>query len=157
VRHRHPAWFARAAWSLLEQEPENAAADERDLHRLSVTLHAAITLHHSAAARVLGAQLACLGHLATGDWFHMCMARLLGQAAVLDGDRATASSYFVQALVSADTIGFRPEIALSHLHISEVFLEDHDLYSALQHLDTAVPELEDMLMRPALATCARSS
>jgi RNA polymerase sigma factor (sigma-70 family) len=142
-------------WPLLDQEPGRTGEDERDLHRLSVTLYAAITLEHSEGARALATRLACVDHLAIGDWFHMCMARLLGEAAALNGDRATARSYFERAIESAGKIAFRPEIALSHLHLAENFLEDADHSSALQHLDIAVPELRDMQMRPTLERALR--
>src|SRR4051794_8309447 len=69
------------AWPLLEQEPTRTDEDDRDLHRLTVALHTAISLEHAAAARALAERLACVGHLAIGDWFHMSMARLLGEAA----------------------------------------------------------------------------
>jgi DNA-binding CsgD family transcriptional regulator/tetratricopeptide (TPR) repeat protein len=143
------------AWRLLDQEPGTQGEDDRDLHRLTAALHAAITLEHSEAARALAARLACVAHLAIGDWFHMSMARLLGEAAVLNGERATARSYFAQALASAAKIGFRPEIALSNLHIAEQLLEDVDHSGALQHLDVAMTELRDMHMRPALERAQR--
>jgi DNA-binding CsgD family transcriptional regulator len=142
-------------WSLLDQEPGRTGEDERDVHRVTVTLHAAITLQHAEAARALAARLACVGHLAIGDWFHMCMARLLGETALLIGDRASARNYFAQALETAGKIGFRPEIALTQLHIAEQLLEDADHSGALHHLDVAIPELEAMRMRPALEGALR--
>ena len=83
------------------------------------------------------------------------MARLLGEAGLLIGDRVSARSYFAQALDTAGTIGFRPEIALTHLRIAEQLVEDEDHSGALQHLDVAVPELQDMQMRPALERALR--
>jgi DNA-binding CsgD family transcriptional regulator/tetratricopeptide (TPR) repeat protein len=144
------------AGPLLDEEPSRTGEDDRDLHRVTVALHAALTLEHAEAARSLAARLACVGHLATGDWVHACMARLLGQAALLIGDRASARRYFAQALETAGKIGFRPELALTHLHIAEQLLEDADHSGALQHLGLVIPELEAMRMRPALERALRA-
>jgi DNA-binding CsgD family transcriptional regulator len=143
------------AWPILDQELVRTGEDDRDLHRVTVALHAAIILEHSEATRALAGRLACVGHLATGDWVHACMARLLGEAALLIGDPASARSYFAKSLESAGKIAFRPEIALSHLHIAEQSLVDGDQAIALQHLDVALPELDDMKMRPALERALR--
>jgi DNA-binding CsgD family transcriptional regulator len=113
-------------------------------------LQAAIALGHREAARTLGAQLACVAHLSTGDWVPTCLARHLGAAAALNGDRISARAYYAQALQSAGKIGFRPEMALTHLQLSELLLEEADGAGAIEHLDLAIPELEDMGMRPAL-------
>ena len=65
---------------------------------LTLMLQAAIALEHREAARALAAQLACVAHLATGDWVPTCLARHLGAAATLNGDRMSARAYYGQAL-----------------------------------------------------------
>jgi DNA-binding CsgD family transcriptional regulator len=82
-----------------------------------------------------------------------CIARHLGDAAALPGDRAAARARYLQALESAGKIRFRPELALSHLRLAELMVEDADdvtRYEALEHLDVAIPELRDMKMQPAV-------
>jgi DNA-binding CsgD family transcriptional regulator len=82
-----------------------------------------------------------------------CIARHLGDAAVLLGNGAAARAYYLQALESAGKIRFRPELALTHLSLGELLLEDGEdegRSEALEHLDIAIPELRDMQMRPWL-------
>src|SRR5262249_34925139 len=82
-----------------------------------------------------------------------CVARLLGDAAVLAGDRTAARAYYLQALEAAGRIRFRPELALTHLRLAELLLEggdDHAQSEALQHLNVAIPELQDMHMQLGL-------
>src|SRR6266516_4742575 len=88
------------------------------------TAPSAIVLEDREPARALAARLACVAHLATADWFLVCVARLLGATAALNGDRLAARAYYVQALESAGKIGFRPEIALTHLQLAELLLEE---------------------------------
>jgi DNA-binding CsgD family transcriptional regulator len=124
------------------------------IHDLVPLLHAAVLFEHRGAARVLSEQLACVAHVAISDWrFPTCLARQLGDAAVLLGDRAAARGYYAQALVAAGKIRFRPELALTHLSLGELLLEEADDApppEALEHLDLAIPELRDMKMQPAL-------
>jgi DNA-binding CsgD family transcriptional regulator len=80
-----------------------------------------------------------------------CIAHHLGDAAALLGNRAAARDYYLQALESAGKIRFRPELALTHLRLAELLVEDDAARSeALDHLDIAIPELGDMHMRPWL-------
>jgi DNA-binding NarL/FixJ family response regulator len=61
-----------------------------------------------------------------------------------------ARAYYLQALEVAGKIRFRPELALTHLRIAELSMDDDDDAESLQHLDLAIPELRDMKMVPAL-------
>jgi hypothetical protein len=131
-----------------------AGSDEEfPMAQLILLLQAAVVLEHKAAAKALVARLACVAHL-IGD-FHVCtcIARHLGDAAALEGDRAEARAYYLQAVDSAAKIRFRPELALTHLRLAELPFEEADeaaRLEALAHLDLAIPELRDMNMRPAL-------
>jgi DNA-binding CsgD family transcriptional regulator len=131
-----------------------AAADEPPMSALAYSLQAAIALRDQEAARVLGGRLAVVSHLSIGDWFYTCVARHLGDASVLVGDRAAAHAYYVQALEAAGKIRFRPELALTHVSLAELLLRGKENETArsdaLEHLDTAIPELRDMKMQPAL-------
>jgi DNA-binding CsgD family transcriptional regulator len=83
----------------------------------------------------------------------VCVARHFGDAAALVGDPTAAHGYYAQALESAGKIRFRPELALTHLHLAELLLKDADNLvrrEALEHLDLAIPELRDMKMQPGL-------
>jgi DNA-binding CsgD family transcriptional regulator len=130
-----------------------AAADEPPMSALAYSLQAAIALRDQEAARVLGGRLAVVSHLSIGDWFYTCVARHLGDASVLVGDRAAAHAYYVQALDAAGKIRFRPELALTHVSLAELLLQESDdaaRSDALEHLSIAIPELQDMKMQPAL-------
>jgi DNA-binding NarL/FixJ family response regulator len=51
--------------------------------------------------------------------------------------------------------GFRPDIALTHLQLADMLLDEGDRLTAQQHLEIAVPELRDMKMQPALERALR--
>jgi DNA-binding CsgD family transcriptional regulator len=127
--------------------------EELPLDVLAYLLQAAVVVEHQAAAKVLAERLTCVAHLATGDGFSTCVARSLGDAAALAGDRTAARGYYVRALETAGKIRFRPELALTHLRLAELLLkeaDDGERSDALAHLDIAIPELKDMKMQPAL-------
>jgi ATP/maltotriose-dependent transcriptional regulator MalT len=127
--------------------------DEAPFGSLALLLQAAVALEDQAAAQALAARLACVAHLSGDTAVTTCVARHLGDAAALVGDRTAARAYYAQALESAGKIRFRPELALTHLRLAELLLEEADDAArpeALEHLDLAVPELQDMKMEPAL-------
>jgi DNA-binding CsgD family transcriptional regulator len=128
--------------------------DEFPFGSLNLLLQCAIAVEHRAAAQALAGRFACVAHL-NGDSLAMrgCVARHLGEAAALVGDRTTARGYYLQALDSTSKIRFRPELALTHLRLAELLLQDSDPIQrseALGHLNTAIPEFQDMHMRPGL-------
>jgi DNA-binding CsgD family transcriptional regulator len=120
--------------------------------QLVMLLQAALALGHRRAARALAARLECIAHLSIVV-YNTGVARHLGEAAALDGERTAAHAYYMQALEAAGKIRFRPELALTHLRLAELLLEDADDANeskALAHLNVALPELRDMHMQPAL-------
>jgi DNA-binding NarL/FixJ family response regulator len=128
-------------------------SDERVMVGLAMLLQAAIAVRHREAAGALAARLACVAHLSIGDWFYTCLARQLGDAAVLVGDLSVAREYYAQALEAAGKIHFRPELALTHVSLAELLIQEAEAAArseALGHLDLAIPELRDMQMQPAL-------
>jgi DNA-binding CsgD family transcriptional regulator len=133
---------------------ERSNDDELPIQALIILLHSAVVLEHRLAAEAIGARLACVAHLANGDFFfYTCIARHLGDAAVLVGDRAAARAYYLQALEAAGKIRFRPELAVTHLRLAELLLEEAEepaRSEALEHLAIAIPELQEMHMQPAL-------
>jgi DNA-binding CsgD family transcriptional regulator len=117
--------------------------------QLVVLLQAAVALGHGGAARALAARLECIAHLSVVA-YNTGVARHLGEAAALTGERTAAQAYYVQALEAAGKIRFRPELALTHLRLAELLLDDANESEALAQLNAALPELRDMHMQPAL-------
>jgi DNA-binding CsgD family transcriptional regulator/tetratricopeptide (TPR) repeat protein len=138
---------------VLDEIAASGSADEAPIFELVYLLEAAIAVGHRRAASALIARLDCVAHLSSGAAFKTCIGRHLGDAAVLVGDRTAARAYYAQALEAAGKIRFRPELALTHLRLAELLLEeagDIARSEALAHLDIAIPELRDMKMQPAL-------
>jgi DNA-binding CsgD family transcriptional regulator len=127
--------------------------DEVRIQGLVMLLQAAVAVEHLAASQCVGARLAGVAHVTGEMGVHTCIARHLGDAAALAGDGTAARAYYLQALDSAGKIRFRPELALTHLRLAELLLDgrdDHAQSEALEHLDVAIPELQDMHMQPGL-------
>jgi tetratricopeptide (TPR) repeat protein len=80
------------------------------------------------------------------------IGRNLGGAKALLGNRDEARAHYLAALEASTRIRHRPEIALTHLELAELLLEHYpdERTEALEHLDTAIAELRDMKMQPAL-------
>jgi DNA-binding CsgD family transcriptional regulator len=138
---------------LLDEIAAQSGDDETPTFELANLLEAAIAVGHRRAAGVLMARLDCVAHLSIVPVFESCVGRHLGDGAVLVGDRPAARKYYAQALETAGKLRFRPELAITHLRLAELLLEEADDVArteALAHLDTAIPELRDMKMQPAL-------
>ena len=142
---------------------------------LTQLLEAAVLGGDRDTARALARRLAPLAPSPCAKALGVSYARLLGGAAALLGERAQAKAYYRQALEVCALIGFRPEIALTHLALAELLLAQADslqqsavsgrrrgrakaggptaasLRSEAQgHLDFAIDELRAMKMQPAL-------
>jgi len=120
-----------------------------EIIHLVLGLQCAIALEHRPAARALTAQLECVAHVSIEPWAMTSVPRQLAAASVLTGDLAAAHSYGERALETASKIGFRPDIALTHLQLAEILLNEGKRGQAQQHLDIAIPELNEMQMQPA--------
>jgi DNA-binding CsgD family transcriptional regulator len=140
---------------LLERERVGRADDPREINWLMILLECALVLKDRAAARGLAESFTSLPHLSTADWIMTTVARQLGAVAMLNGDAVGARSFFLNGLEAAARIGFRPEIAILHVHLAELLLEDADRPGALQHIDMAIPELQQMQMQPWLQRALR--
>jgi DNA-binding CsgD family transcriptional regulator len=145
---------ARALVEPLLDDVEGSIDRELNAGSFALLLQAAVVLGHRAAARALTDRLAPVAHLTVAEShgnIYMPVGRQLGDAAKLVGDRASARAYYTQALDSAGKIRFRPELALTHLRLAELLYEDEAEQSeALEHLEVAIPELQDMHMQPGL-------
>jgi DNA-binding CsgD family transcriptional regulator/tetratricopeptide (TPR) repeat protein len=144
----------------LDAEGLDNGDPERNANLLLPLLETAVLLGHRPAAATLARRLDCLADLSVGDWFFTSVARHLGAAAALSGDRAGALRHLTQALQSASRIGFRPEIALTHLHLAELLSADpssEPRAQAREHLQAAIGALQAMHMQPALDRALRLS
>ena len=96
--------------------------DETPVWRDVMLLEAAVVVEHRDAARLLLRQVAGGGSVTvtTGAFCPTCIARHLGAAAALLGDREAAQAYYAQALEVAGSIRFRPEVALTRLAMAEL-------------------------------------
>ena len=78
--------------------------------------------------------------------------RPLGDAAKLLGLPDEARGFYGQAIEVCEKVRFRPELALTRLGLAELLLDhypdEHD--AAIEHLDFAIAEFQDMKMQPAL-------
>jgi DNA-binding CsgD family transcriptional regulator len=135
---------------LLEDVERKGAEDGTGIQVLAILLQAAVVVDQREAARTLTDRLACVAHVAVDHQLYTSVGRQLGDAAKLVGDRASARAYYAQALEVAGKIRFRPELALIHLRLAGLLLEEGDDSAAHEHLDLAIPELRDMRMQPAL-------
>jgi ATP/maltotriose-dependent transcriptional regulator MalT len=144
------------AEALVDQWLDPGSGDsvsEAFIHLQVLLLQAAILLGKKKAAATLARGLSCVANLAGADFLYTCVGRHLGDAAVLLGDLAAARGYYAQALEVAGKIRFRPELALTHVSLAELLLQETDgtaRSDALEHLEIAIPELQDMKMQPAL-------
>lgn len=127
-------------------------------------LEAAALLRDREAADLLSAQLAGLADCATADMALTCVARHLGAAAVVRGDRAAARAYFRRALDVAGRVRYRAEVAQTHLQWAEALLAEAGVMNAATpraearaHLAAALPELRALGMQPALARARRAA
>jgi tetratricopeptide (TPR) repeat protein len=84
---------------LLDTVESESDEVERPMAALTMLLQAANLLGQKKAALALSARLACVAHMSAA-WAsgYACVARLLGDAAVLLGDRPAARAYYTQAL-----------------------------------------------------------
>jgi tetratricopeptide (TPR) repeat protein len=85
------------------------------------------------------------------------IARLLGEGDALLGRNDDARGHYELALERCRQIGFRPDVALTRLGLAELLLEHypHERDAAVEHLDFAIAEFQDMKMRPALERALR--
>jgi eukaryotic-like serine/threonine-protein kinase len=90
-------------------------------------------------------------------WAVVSVARWIGAGARVLGDRDRARSALLDGLTWAESIRYRPEIALTRLELAELLLEgspDEQL-AALGHLDFVIEEFRAMKMQPSLERALR--
>ena len=117
-----------------------------------VLLEAAVLVGHREAAGLLLRRFAGTEMRTTGSSHITCIARHLGAAAALLDRPDEARGYYQTALEVCRDMPFRPEEALTHLQFAELLLDHYpeERTQALEHLDSAIAEFEDMKMQPSL-------
>jgi tetratricopeptide (TPR) repeat protein len=120
-------------------------------------LECAVLAGHQSAAALILDRLASSRSRTTGLWLTTCVGRHLGAAAALLGRPHEARKYYEKAVKDCTEIGFRPELALTRLQLAELLLEHYPTEGkeAVEHLDFAIKEFQDMKMQPSLERALR--
>jgi tetratricopeptide (TPR) repeat protein len=81
----------------------------------------------------------------------------MGAAAVFLGRPDEARKHYQEAIKVCTEMRFRPELAPTHLQLAELLLEHYpnERVEALEHLDFAIKEFQDMKMQPSLERALR--
>ena len=88
----------------------------------------------------------------TGINFTTIIPRHLGAGATMLGRYDEAKSYYHKAIKIAEDTRFRPELALSRFQLAELLFEHYpeEKDEAIEHLNFAISEFEEMKMHPSL-------
>jgi DNA-binding CsgD family transcriptional regulator len=145
---------ARASLRAVRADPSSW----RDfMHKIVGQLEAAVILEERGIAAELAELLRPLSAVLDIQGCTGSIARVLGDAEALMGNAAAARSYYEEALEACAKVSFRPEIALTRLHLGELLLQafpgEHS--AAMEHLDFVIEEAEAMGMAPALQQAVR--
>ena len=141
----------RQALRRLVPDPRNEV-ENRPTQGLVLLLETAILVEDIELCSALAERLSPAANLSTANIAYTCPARHLGAASALLGEPEKARAYYYQAIEAAGKIRFRPEIALTRLQLCELLLEHYpdDRPEAMEHLDFAIGEFQDMKMQPSL-------
>jgi len=122
-----------------------------------ISLEAAVLAGHRQAAELLLPRLAGSSCVTSGLLFITCVSRHMGAAAALLGRPDEARTYYQKAIKDCTEMRFRPELALTRLQLAELLLEHYpdEKKEALEHLDFAIKEFQDMKMQPSLERALR--
>jgi hypothetical protein len=120
---------------------------------LCATGELSVAARHEAAARLVLAHLRDAPLVTSGlVGGPVCIARLLGDLAVVLGNTRDVRVCYEEALEVCDRMGLRPEKALTALGLAELLLDGDgsEQPRAREHLDFAIAEFTEMKMQPAL-------
>jgi len=134
-----------------------SAEDEAIVSPDIVSLEAAVLAGHRQAAELLLHRLAGSSIRTTGLWLTTCAGRHMGAGAAFLGRHEEARKYYQKAIKDCTEMNFRPELALTRLQLAELLLEHYpkERAEALEHLDFAIKEFQDMTMQPSLERALR--
>jgi len=122
-----------------------------------ISLEAAVLAGHRQAAELLLRRLTGSNSKTSGLWLTTCTGRHLGAAAALLSRYEEARKHYQEAIKVCTEMRFRPELALTRLQLAELLLEHYpkERAEALEHLDFAIAEFQDMKMQPSLERALR--
>ena len=122
-----------------------------------VMLEAAVLAGHRPSAELLLHRLTGGNSKTSGLFLTTCTSRHLGAAATLLGRYEEARKHYGEAIKDCTEMKFRPELALTRLQLAELLLEHYptEKKEALEHLDFAIKEFQDMKMQPSLERALR--
>jgi tetratricopeptide (TPR) repeat protein len=138
--------------------PGIGSKEDETMVCLDITsLEAAVLAGHRQAAELLVPRLASTNRITSGLWITTCAGRHMGAAAALLGRHEEARKHYQKAIKDCTEMPFRPELALTHLQLAELLLEHYpkEKKEALEHLDFAIKEFQDMKMQPSLERALR--
>jgi tetratricopeptide (TPR) repeat protein len=120
-------------------------------------LEVAVLVGHRPATELLLHRLSGSSSKTSGLWRTTCAGRHLGAAAAFLGKPDEARKYYQEAIKACTEMKFRPELALTRLQLAELLLEHYqaEKKEALEHLDFAIKEFQDMKMQPSLERALR--
>jgi len=143
---------------LVVARPGIGSAEDETMVCLNITaLEAAVLAGHRRAAELLLPRLAGCSRLTSGLFITTCAGRHMGAAAAFLGRHEEARKHYQKAIKDCTDMGFRPELALTRLQLAELLLEHYPKKraEALEHLDFAIKEFQDMKMQPSLERALR--
>jgi tetratricopeptide (TPR) repeat protein len=134
-----------------------SAQDETPVWTDITLLEVAVLAGHRHATELLLHRLSGSSICTSGMWSTTCAGRHLGAAAAFLGRPDEARKHYQEAIKVCTEIGFRPELALTRLQLAELLLEHYpkERAEALEHLDFAIKEFQDMKMQPSLERALR--
>jgi tetratricopeptide (TPR) repeat protein len=118
----------------------------------TLLLEAATLVGHREAADFLLRRFAGSPVRTTGMFYSTIIARHLGSAAAMLGRMDEAQAHYLDAIQVAADMRFRPELALTRFQLAGLLLDHYpeERDQALEHLDFAIKEFEEMKMQPSL-------
>jgi tetratricopeptide (TPR) repeat protein len=130
--------------------------DETSVWADIISLEAAVLVGHHRTAELLLSRPT--GSIVTSGLLYVtCTARHLGAAAAFLGKPDEAREYYQEAVKVCTETRLRPELSLTRLQLAELLLEHYpdEKKEALEHLDFAIKEFQDMKMQPSLERALR--
>jgi DNA-binding CsgD family transcriptional regulator len=141
------------AVAFLDASLSSCTADsEWEFWNYTIVGELAFRVRHEEAARLVLQRLQDLPLEVSGHSWSICVSRLRGDCFAVIGQPETASANYEEALRVCSRLGFRPELALTHLNYAELLAEHYPdkLGAAAEYLGVALGELGELKMNPAL-------
>jgi len=144
---------------MLEERPNITSTDDMTQAWVDVQyLEGAVSVKHREATELLLQRLAN-NTLSMGTSVYMitCFARHIGAAAAFLGRYEEAYNHYLEAIRVTTEMSFRPELTLTRLQMAELLLDHYpdERKEALEHLDFAINEFQEMKMKPYLERALR--